>query len=177
MNTTTNVIEAPSFRDAPFMTTNEKRQVLRAWIRFVRSGFAFEQFTKALYNHLIQHCSFIAHYNRGGFYATYFQDPTDTTRFLDQFDRSSDCVSVEYGTGWWLGDDGDDYYDINNAMVDAIEELLPGLRRALQAKELEQAEGRLLSAQAHVEELRAKTQAKAASVNRSLPLPDHEVKP
>jgi hypothetical protein len=174
---TTHAIEAPSFRDASFMTANEKRQVLRAWIRFVRSGFAFEQFTKALYNHLIQHCSFIAHYNRHGFYTTYFCAPETTQRFLDQFDRSKDCISVEYGTGWWLGDDGDDYYDLNAAMVDAIKELLPELRQTLADQELADAEKQLVAVQAHVEQLRTKTQTKSASENRSLPLSDTEEEP
>ncbi len=54
------------FTDARFLTAHQKRNVFRAWIRFVRSGFDLGSFTKALYNHLIQHCSFIAHYNRGG---------------------------------------------------------------------------------------------------------------
>ena len=62
-------------------------------------------------------------------------------------------------------------------MVDAIQDLLPGLRQTLAARELEQAEGRLRAAQTQVDALRAINQAKAASENRSLPLPDHEVKP
>jgi hypothetical protein len=69
------------------------------------------------------------------------------------------------------------YHDINNAMVDVLQDLLPELRRALTARELARAEHRLLAAQAQVDQLRAKTHAKAASGNRSLPLPDHEVKP
>jgi len=103
---------------------------------------------KSLYDHLIQHCSFIAHYNRGGFYAVYFEDPTNTQRFLDQFDRSKGCLSVEYGYAWWINDE--DYRDINNAMVDATTGLLPELRHMLREREtakarqeFEQAERRL----------------------------------
>ncbi len=44
------------------MSAAQKTTVLRAWIRFLKSGLRFDQFTKALYDHLIQHCSFIAHY-------------------------------------------------------------------------------------------------------------------
>ena len=50
------------FRDVQFMSAAQKTTVLRAWIRFLKSGLRFDQFTKALYDHLIQHCSFIAHY-------------------------------------------------------------------------------------------------------------------
>jgi hypothetical protein len=177
MNKTESIIRASTFRDAQFMSADEKRRVLRAWIRFVKGDCAFEQFTKALYNHLIQHCSFIAHYNRGGFYATYFQEPDATQRFLDQFDRAKECVSIEYGTSWWLGDDGGDYHDINNAMVDAIEDLLPGLRRTLADRELAKAEEQFHAAQARVAEARARTRTKSASDSRSLPLSDQEVKP
>ena len=165
------------FTDAAFMSAAQKRNLLRAWLRFVKSGFEQRFFTKALYEHLISHCSFTANCDRGGFYDTYFQQPEATQRFLDQFDRSKGCLSVEYGGSWWLGGDHNEYHDINNAMVDAIQDLLPGLRHTLAARELEQAEGRLRSAQTQVDQLRARNQAKAASGNRSLPLPDHEVKP
>ena len=53
------------FRDVQFMSAAQKATILRAWVRFLKSGLQFEQFTKALYNHLIQHCSFIAHYVEG----------------------------------------------------------------------------------------------------------------
>ena len=165
------------FTDAAFMSAAEKSNVLRAWLRFIKSRFAQRCFTRALYEHLIQHCGYVAHFSRGGFYDTYFQQPEATQRFLDQFDRSKGCLSVEYGGGWWFGGDRNEYHDINNAMVDAIQDLLPGLRQTLAARELERAEGRLLAAQTQVEALRARTQAKAASGNGSLPLPDHEVKP
>lgn len=105
------------FKTVKFMTAAEKEKVLKDWIRFIRGGCKFSQFTKALYNHLIQHCSFIAHYNRAGFYDTYFAPPANGSVFFRQFNRSYDCKSVEYGWDIWLSDP--DYADINNAMVDA----------------------------------------------------------
>jgi len=101
------------FRDARFMTADEKRKVLVHWERFIRLGFKFEHFTKALYQHLTLHCSFIAHYNRRGFYETYFTDPEQTIRFFQQFDREHGCVSVEYGMDYWLHGD---CKDLNLAM-------------------------------------------------------------
>ena len=59
--------------DTNFMTAKEKAQVLRQWERFLKGGCQAKDFTEALYHHLMQHCMFIAHYDRGGFYATYFQ--------------------------------------------------------------------------------------------------------
>jgi hypothetical protein len=141
-------METTEFRDVRFMTAVEKKRVLRQFIRFLKSGFEARLFMKSLYHHLIQHCSFIAHYNLAGFYGVYFEDPSATQRFLDQFDRSKECMSVEYGYAWWINDE--DYRDINNAMVDAATEMLPELRRMLKDREtakarqeLEQAERRL----------------------------------
>ena len=45
--------EAYVFADERFMTALEKRRVLRAWRGFIRGGFRFDLFTKALYHHLI----------------------------------------------------------------------------------------------------------------------------
>lgn len=119
----------PDFQDAEFMTAAEKRHVLRAWKRFLRSGLAWQQFTKALYQHLIMHCSFIAHYSREGFYRTYFTTGDGRIRFLSQFVTGT---STEYGSRWWL--DGD-YADINPALCEVAKEFAPGLleeARALQ---------------------------------------------
>jgi len=69
-------------KDVKFMTAKEKEAVLKAWERFMRAmagGKTAEElsrmFTEALYHHLIQHCSFIAHYNRAGFFQHYFEEP------------------------------------------------------------------------------------------------------
>ena len=51
--------------DTKFMTADQKRVVLKQWEIFLRGGLKAGDFNKALYDHLIQHCSFIAHYNRG----------------------------------------------------------------------------------------------------------------
>jgi hypothetical protein len=145
--------ETKQFTDAKFMSAAEKHRVLKAWVRFARSGFEQRWFTQALYHHLIQHCSFIAHFNRGGFYDTYFAEPAATQQFLDQFDRAKGCQSVEYGGTHWLGSPGSDYHDLNSAMVDAIQGLLPGLRSGLTTKELASAQTRLQDSQREVDRL------------------------
>ena len=78
------------FRDSEFMSAREKLLVQKAWVRFLKNGLRREDFSDRLYMHLINHCSFIAHYNRVGFYATYFENGEDTTRFLAQFEYRSE---------------------------------------------------------------------------------------
>ncbi len=59
-------------KDSEFMTAEEKKKVLKQWDKFIEGGFAFHLFTDAIYQHLNLHCGFIAHYNRAGFYSTYW---------------------------------------------------------------------------------------------------------
>ena len=87
-------LDTSHFTDAQYMTAQQKRRVLGDWVRFFAGGMRSEQFTKRLYEHLIQHCSYIAHYSRRGFFETYFADPEALQRFLDQFDRSWEALRV-----------------------------------------------------------------------------------
>ena len=70
-----------AFGDAQFMSAREKLLVLKTWVRFLKNGLQEKDFSDRLYKHLINHCSFIAHYNRAGYYATYFENGEDTKRF------------------------------------------------------------------------------------------------
>jgi hypothetical protein len=106
------------------MSAAQKATILRAWVRFLKSGLRFDQFTKALYDHLIQHCGFIAHYDRAGFYSYYFEAGDSTARFLLQFDSRGSCASVEYGGQYWLSGD---YDDINRAMIAEGGAFIPSL--------------------------------------------------
>ena len=101
--------------DSKFMSAAEKTKVLKHWEMFLRGGLEKKYFTEALYKHLINHCSFIAHYDIHGFYATYFESGDDTLHFLSQFDtRPGIPRSIEYGMTYWLADE--DYYDVNMEM-------------------------------------------------------------
>ena len=75
------------FKDSEFMSTEEKGRVIKNWERFIESGFERKYFTKRLYNHLIQHCSFIAHYDINGFKATYCHPKDFAGVFIRHFDR------------------------------------------------------------------------------------------
>jgi hypothetical protein len=113
------------------MAAQDKARVLKAWERFLRSGFKPHYFTEELYRHLSLRCSFIAHYNRSGFYSTYFEDPEATIRFLNQFDSDHGFASVEYGSTWWL--EGE-YADINRAMCEVVEKVKGRLYEELSRK-------------------------------------------
>jgi hypothetical protein len=123
-----------TFTDSRFMPATEKRRVLAQWRRFLQmlarnyadKDRCFRAFPDALYRHLIQHCSFIAHYNRSGFFSRYFEHGDDTIRFLRQFDQqaSPHGRSAEYRMPLWL--EGE-YADINEAMRDAAAECVSGI--------------------------------------------------
>ncbi len=121
--------EHQQFSDEQFMSATQKQKVLRAWMRFLESGCKKNQFTQDLYHHLIQHCSFIAHYDRHGFYSVYFERPTaEIFRFFDQFDPQKPGISAEYGTTHWLSPHTTGA-DLNAAMREASAPCLDGLRR------------------------------------------------
>jgi hypothetical protein len=118
------------FRDAQFMTAREKELTLKAWARFVKAlavgtpQQVKRAFTKRIYHHLTQHCSFIAHYNIHGFFETYFDDPQKTSLFLRQFDGDYGYRSIEYGMTYWHHGGNDvcqEYYDLNQAMCQEVE--------------------------------------------------------
>ena len=113
--------------DSKFMSAAGKSKVLKHWEMFLRSGLEKAKFTKALYEHLINHCSFIAHYDIHGFYATYFESGDDTWHFLSQFDTRGNKIpkSIEYGMPNWLTDEH--YYDINTEMCRLAWKYIPVL--------------------------------------------------
>ena len=113
--------------DTKFMTSAEKSKVLKHWEMFLRDGLERDKFTQVLYKHLINHCSFIAHYDLHGFYATYFENGETTLAFLSQFDtRKGIPRSIEYGDlSGWLADKN--YYDINIEMCSVAWKYIPAL--------------------------------------------------
>jgi hypothetical protein len=124
--------------DTKLMTAEQKKVVLRQWERFLRGGLRAEDFSKALYDHLLQHCSFIAHYDIHGFYDTYFSSGDDTVHFLSQFDRDNPKAvdgippSIEYGMYYWAKGE---YGDINQEMIRIATPCIPILRAEAEAKQ------------------------------------------
>ena len=141
-----------TFKDVKFMTAAEKQRVLKAWVRFLKDKCSFKAFSKCLYEHLIYHCSFIAHYNRLVFWEYYFDDPEKSVVFLRQFDRAQRCLGAEMGGYTWIN--GGDYVDLNTAMVEVAEPLLPLLYTELHARAVTGAEADLAHAQQRLTKLR-----------------------
>ncbi len=155
------IIDTSHFTDAQYMTAPQKRRVLGDWVRFFAGGMEFKRFTKRLYEHLTLHCEFIAHFNRQGFYQTYFADAEALQRFVDQFDRSKGCVSAEYGMTYWIRDGNDvsaEYYDLNAALVDTIADMLPALREQARQRAVEAAREELKAAEEKVAKLVAESE-------------------
>ena len=123
-------------KDVKLMTAQDKAKVLRQWEGFLKGGLKWEQFHKALYQHLILHCSFIAHYDRAGFYSTYFERGEDAAHFLTQFDnRQGVPKSVEYGMVYWYT--GSDYNDVNSEMCRIAVKYIDGLTGQAQKRQEE----------------------------------------
>jgi hypothetical protein len=114
------------------MTAAEKDRVLKAWRRFIKGGLKWTQFTQAIYDHLIQHASFIAHFNRAGFYNTYFRTGDDRLRFLNMFLTGTSC---EYGDSHWLHGE---YADINAALCAVVKDFHADLAAHAKAMQREQ---------------------------------------
>lgn len=138
-----------NFKDSEFMSAKDKKLVLNDWDRFLQALVTdaekvyvdkygnelpkpFRKFTKRLYEHLHLHCSFIAHYDRLGFYNTYFIDFSDTVGFIRQFDIDFDCFSVEYGKNYWIRGD---YEDLNTAMIEAMNKYKTNIYLKIEKKE------------------------------------------
>ena len=133
-----------------FMTAKEKEKVLKQWERFVKKDFKWEHFTKVLYNHLHLNCSFIAHYDKHGFYATYFDNSEDTLQFIEQFVTGT---SVEYNATWWLHGD---YADINEAMCTVMKKYEDSLIRKLNGETIDTLNTEIAQLEAKREEFMAK---------------------
>jgi len=68
--------------DGQFLSAGDKQKILEQWETFVKSGFQPGKFTRAIYEHLHLHCGYIAHYDRSGFYYTYWND--EVIRFSEK---------------------------------------------------------------------------------------------
>ena len=108
------------FKDAEFMTAKEKELVLKQWRTFLKNyvpgdlDHIDKHFSKKLYEHLIYHCSFIAHYNRHMFISFYFNDGDSAMRFFRQFDSDYKYQSAEIAMNNWYY--YEPYHDLNSAI-------------------------------------------------------------
>ena len=111
------------FTDVQFMTAKEKQLVLKNWKTFLKHGLKKQHFTKRLYEHLHLHCGFIAKFNLGGFYSTYFEAGQDTERFFEHF---CTYTKANYGAN-------SDYNDLNTAMRQVYARYRDAIRKKAEA--------------------------------------------
>ncbi len=114
-----------SMSDADFLSAEEKFKVLKQWEIFVNSGFLHERFTRNIYEHLHLHCGYIAHYDRGGYYYTFWNDE------ILRYAAKNNCVlspvpGIFYEWKRFLKQFTvrGDYSDINTAMMIILKAVL-----------------------------------------------------
>ena len=72
------------FTPTKWDTAEDKAAFAKQFVRFVQSDFAVRHFTDKFHRRLSNTFGHIAHYNRGGFWDTFFTTTADKVRFLEQ---------------------------------------------------------------------------------------------
>lgn len=93
------------FTPTQWDTTENKAAFAKQFVRFVQSDFAAKHFTDKFYRRLSNTFGHIAHYNRGGFWDTFFTTTADKVRFLEMTLRWS-----------WYGDPAWTFGDVEQAL-------------------------------------------------------------
>jgi hypothetical protein len=97
--------QAAQFTPTQWDTAQDKACFAKQFVRFVCSDFAAEHFTGRFYRRLSNTFGNIAHYDRGGFWATFFTTTADKVAFLEQ------CLQHPcYGDPAWT------YSDVERAL-------------------------------------------------------------
>src|SRR5664279_3980752 len=73
---------ASKFVPTKWDTTQAKAWFAKQFVAFVQSDFDGEYFTERFYRRLSMTFGHIAHYDRGGFWETFFTTTADKVRFL-----------------------------------------------------------------------------------------------
>jgi len=120
------------FKDSPFLTADEKKNVLHDWNRFIKNGYAWSCFTDRIYKHLSLHCGFIAHFNRIGFYQTYWcEDVPALARERNMAVRPVPEIFYNWVPFLAQYTIWSDYDDVNIAMLYSLRSSLIALRKEL----------------------------------------------
>jgi hypothetical protein len=101
------------FTPTQWDTAEDKVRFATQFVRFVESDFAAKHFTDKFYRRLSNTFGHIAHYNRGGFWDTFFTTSADKVQFLEQTlqhpcygDPAWTYSDVERALQAWLRADG-----------------------------------------------------------------------
>lgn len=121
------------FKDTEFLSAEQKRKVLSNWDGFIKNGYSWSCFTDRIYKHLSLHCGYIAHYNRIGFYQTYWRED------IPEFARKNNLLVRPAPSAFynWIAFLAQftiwgDYRDINTAMMYSLRSKLISFRKELE---------------------------------------------
>jgi hypothetical protein len=105
--------DAAQFTPTKWDTAKDKAAFAEQFVRFVESEFDAKHFTDKFYRRLSNTFGHIAHYDRGGFWTTFFTTIADKVEFLKQThgwpcygDPAWTYCDVERALQAWLRDDG-----------------------------------------------------------------------
>lgn len=109
-------IDGSRFTQTPWATPKDKLLAITQLIKFIESGCGATKFTKRAYDMLYLHCfGHIAHYNRSGFYYTWFSTPEQRAEWV---------VYVRRGGAFGLHDERrtDLWGDVERALLAWLDE-------------------------------------------------------
>jgi len=98
------------FTPTKWETAKDKAAFANRFVRFVQSDVSAKHFTEKSYRRLSNTFGHIAHYNRGGFFETFFTTTADKVRFLEMTLRWS-----------WGGDPAWTYSDVERALQEWLQ--------------------------------------------------------
>ena len=76
------IFNAGMFKSTEFSTAEDKAKFANHLIRFIESGYNWNLFYRWFYTRLSMSFGHIAHYNKSGFYNTWFADKTSQSAWL-----------------------------------------------------------------------------------------------
>ncbi len=128
------LFEDDRFQATKFDTGADKAKFANDFLRFMSKGFPEQSFTQAFYRRLSMCFSHIAHYDRHGFWGTFFTSTEGRIEFIDHTLRGGG-----YGDPAWT------YCDVELAIRRRVGEAgIMQAYRAARAAEIEGAERELL---------------------------------
>ncbi len=131
----TKPFDTSMFQATKFHTADDKAWFGNHLLAFIEAGFPESKFTKAFYNMLCQRFGFIAHYDRNGFWSTYFTTTVDKIEFVKHILEHPCWGSAEYT-----------FSDVEKAVKSVLlESGVLGRYEAQNRSEIEQVERRTLA--------------------------------
>lgn len=116
--------EPSQFTPTKFTSAAKKAQFANDFVAFVESNFAWQLFSQSFYRQLSNTFAHIAHYDRHGFFQTFFEDVYDKLTFLTQCveytpvgDPAWTYSDVERELQSWLATSGE-YEKLQNRVME-----------------------------------------------------------